>query len=154
MLGNTMIEAVNSVLSNVALTRVTAEQQSALRSFAANPERVQEIAKAPYISPYISMDVHYDRAVLQIRDSDTGDVVRQFPSESQLEAYRRAQNAKSAEGTAAESVAPRPDVQPENVSSTRSNTVATVPDIQPQQAPSAPAAQPAQAAVSGVNVQA
>ena len=101
-----MIEAVNSVLSNVALTRAAAQTQSVVNSFAANPERVQEIAKAPYVSPYISMDVNYDRAVLQIRDSDTGDVVRQFPSESQLEAYRRAQNAKSVQGTAAVVVRP------------------------------------------------
>lgn len=86
-----MIEAVNSVLSNAVLARGSAEQQSVARSYAANPERVQEVAQAPYVSPYISMNLNYNKAVLQIRDSDTGDVVRQFPSESQLEAYRKAQ---------------------------------------------------------------
>ncbi len=88
-----MIEAVNSVLSNAVLARGSAEQQSVARSFAANPERVQEVAQAPYVSPYISMNLDYNKAVLQIRDGDTGDVVRQFPSESQLEAYRKAQAA-------------------------------------------------------------
>lgn len=88
-----MIEAVNSVLSNAVLARGSAEQQSVARSFAANPERVQEVAQAPYVSPYISVNVNYNKAVLQIRDGDTGDVVRQFPSESQLEAYRKAQAA-------------------------------------------------------------
>lgn len=86
-----MIEAVNSVVSNATLVRGAAEQQSVARSYAANPERVQEIPKAPFVSPYIRVDTNFDKAVLQIRDSETGDVVRQFPSESQLEAYRRAQ---------------------------------------------------------------
>lgn len=90
-----MIEAVNSVISNAVLARGSAEQQSVVRSFAANPERVQEVAQAPYVSPYISMDINYNKAVLQIRDSDTGDVVRQFPTESQMEAYRKAQAAQS-----------------------------------------------------------
>ncbi len=88
-----MIEAVNSVLSNAVLARGSAEQQSVARSFAANPEKVQEVAQAPFVSPYISVNVNYNKAVLQIRDGDTGDVVRQFPSESQLEAYRKAQAA-------------------------------------------------------------
>ncbi|MCB1530687.1 MAG: flagellar protein FlaG [Rhodospirillales bacterium] len=91
-----MIEAVNSVLSNAPLVRGNVEQQAASRSFAANPERVQEVARAPYVSPYIHVDVNFDRAVLQIRDSDTGDVLRQFPSESQLKAYTRAQAAAAA----------------------------------------------------------
>ena len=88
-----MIEAVNSTVSNATLVRGVAEQQSVARSFAANPERIQEIPKAPFISPYIRVDTNFDKAVLLIRDSDTGDVIRQFPSESQLEAYRRAQAA-------------------------------------------------------------
>jgi len=87
-----MIEAVNSVLSNASLTKGAAEQQSAVKSYASNPERVQEVAQAPYVSPYISVDSSSNRAVLQIRDSDTGDVVRQFPTEGQLKAYRTAQS--------------------------------------------------------------
>ena len=86
-----MIEAVNSVLSNSVLTRVSAEQQSTTRSLASNPEKTQKPAETPYVSPYISVDSNYNRAVLQIRDSDTGDVVRQFPTEGQLKAYRATQ---------------------------------------------------------------
>lgn len=86
-----MIEAVNSVLSNANVTRVAAEQLSTTRSFVANPEKTQEVARAPYVSPHISIDRSYNRAVLQIRDSETGDVVRQFPTEGQLRAYRDAQ---------------------------------------------------------------
>ncbi len=87
-----MIEAVNSVLANASLVRGAVEQQSAAKSYAANPEKVQEVAQAPYVSPYISVDRQSNKAVLQIRDSDTGDVVRQFPTEGQLKAYRTAQS--------------------------------------------------------------
>lgn len=86
-----MIEAVNSVLSNASSTRVAVEQQSTTRTTAVNPDKVQEAARTPYVSPYISLDKSSSRAILQIRDSDTGDVVRQYPTESQLRAYRNAQ---------------------------------------------------------------
>ena len=88
-----MIEAVNSVLSNAPIARAVVDQQSVTASYAANPDRVQVVAHAPYISPYVHVDVNYNKAVLQIRDSDTGDVVRTIPTEGQMEAYRRAQSA-------------------------------------------------------------
>ncbi len=86
-----MIEAVNSVLSNTSATRGIAEQQTATRSFASNPDKVQEAAKTPYVSPAISIDKQSNRAVIQIRDSESGDVLRQYPTEGQLKAYRTAQ---------------------------------------------------------------
>jgi len=94
-----MLEAVNSVLSNAQYTRAAAEQQSVLNSFAANPDRVQQAPTvAPYISLYIKVDNNFDRAVLQIRDNQSGDVLRQIPTESQLEAYRRAQTSSAVRG--------------------------------------------------------
>lgn len=91
-----MIEATNSVLSNASVTKAVAQQQSTAKSLTANPQRVQETAaRAPYISPYVSIDRGSNRAVLQIRDSDTGDVLRQYPTESQLRAYRNAQEASA-----------------------------------------------------------
>jgi uncharacterized FlaG/YvyC family protein len=91
-----MIEAVNSVLSNAPYTKAVVEQQSVARSFAANPSRVQEASiQAPYLSLYIKMDTNFDKAILQIRDNENGDVLRQIPTESQLEAYRRAQTSNS-----------------------------------------------------------
>lgn len=92
-----MIEAVNSVLSNASSTKAVVEQQATTRSLAANPDKTQEVARAPYVSPYISLDRGSNRAVLQIRDSDTGDVVRQYPTESQLRAYRNAQETSRRE---------------------------------------------------------
>lgn len=85
-----MLEAVNSVLQTAPLVRGNAEQVSSAASFAANPDRVQKIPQAPYISPYIHLDVDMG-AVLQMRDPETGDVVRQIPSEASIEARQRFQ---------------------------------------------------------------
>lgn len=90
-----MIEAASSVALNSSYLRSGAEQSAPARSYAANPEKIQEVAQVPYISPYVYMDVNFDRAVLQIRDGDTGDVVRQFPSESEMESRRRAAAAQA-----------------------------------------------------------
>ena len=101
-----MIEAVNSSLSNASVLRAPAEQVSTQRSLSSNPARLQEAAessvdvpKAPYISPYVVVDLDYNKAVLQIRDSDTGDVLTQFPSESRLQAIR-AQSLREGQQTA------------------------------------------------------
>ncbi len=85
-----MLEAVNSVLQTAPLARAATEQVSTVDSFAANPERVQRSApQAPYISPYIYLDVNYDKAVILLRNGDTGDVEGQFPSEAALEQQAR-----------------------------------------------------------------
>lgn len=88
-----MIEAVNSIASNATFIKPAVEQQSTAASYAANPQSIQKAALAPYLSLYVKVDVNYNQALLLMRDGDTGDVVRQIPSESQLEAYRRAQSA-------------------------------------------------------------
>ncbi|MCI5060236.1 MAG: flagellar protein FlaG [Alphaproteobacteria bacterium] len=110
-----MIEAVNSVIANSSVARAPAEQQSTARSLSANPDKVQEVAEAPYVSPYISIDRSSSRAILQIRDSDTGDVLRQFPTEGQLKAYRTAQEATRREERA-EALAGQTAQQPSPVS--------------------------------------
>lgn len=84
-----MIDAVGSLVLNTPYLRSAAEQVDAARAYAANPERIQETPKAPYISPYVFVDVYFDKAVLQIRDSETGDVLTQFPAENQLEQARQ-----------------------------------------------------------------
>jgi hypothetical protein len=100
---NVMLEAVYTVLQSTHLTRGSADQVSTATSFASNPDSIQKIPQAPYISPYIHVDIDKG-AVLQIRDSDTGDVVRQIPSETTLEARQRFQQqidllAKQVEGS-------------------------------------------------------
>jgi hypothetical protein len=84
-----MLEAVNSVISNASLVRAQAEQTSSARSLTANPESVQVVPQAPYISPYIKIDVNYDTAVLAMRDRDTGDFLTTIPSDTRLEAQAR-----------------------------------------------------------------
>ena len=91
-----MIEAVNSAISNAGLARGVAAQAATLNSFAADQVAIESVARAPlapFISPYISVDANFDTAVLQIRDSDTGDVLTQFPSESALQ-QKRTQEAR------------------------------------------------------------
>ncbi len=84
-----MIEAVNSVLANASLVRTGSGQDDVVR---AEVQRAQnDVPKAPYISPYISLDNNYNAAVIQIRDSETGDVLTQFPSESRLRAKQQEQ---------------------------------------------------------------
>ncbi len=102
-----MIEAVNSVLQTAPFVRSSTDQTSTADSFAANPERVQKAPQAPYVSPYIYVDVNYDKAVVQLRNGDTGDVIDQFPSESTLQARAR-QAASQAEQQKSAAPAPQP----------------------------------------------
>jgi hypothetical protein len=84
-----MIEAVNSVVANAALLRGNTDQsqQDRLNAIASNPntERVK-MALAPFVSPFIQVNNDYNKAVLQLRDSETGDVINQFPSETTMRA--------------------------------------------------------------------
>ncbi len=82
-----MLEAVHSVLQSAPVVRAQAEQVSPAESFAANPDRVQKApVQAPFVSPYIFVDVALNKAVIQIRNGDTGDVLGQFPTEASLRA--------------------------------------------------------------------
>ncbi len=128
-----MLEAVNSVLSNAPLVRGQAEQHSNARSLAANPEQVQVVAQAPYISPYIKVDVNYDKAVILIRDSDTGDTVRQIPSEPALEAARRqlAAQTQGDQTQVSDRVAPTPQEAKQVQTSAPQQTQAPTPNPTP-----------------------
>ena len=95
-----MIEAVNSAVSNAQQARVVTEQVATLNSFAANEQVVESVSRgpvAPYISPFVAVDTNFDTAVIQFRDSETGDIINQFPSESALEARQRQAAAQEAQ---------------------------------------------------------
>ena len=143
-----MIEAVNSVLSNSSATRIAAEQQTTARSFAANPEKVQEAAKTPYVSPAISIDRASNKAIIQIRDSDTGDVVRQFPTEGQLKAYRTAQEFSERQKSQADS-----QLRQASGASASSPTSSDVPEVAEVSAPPAPQQTSTTQSVSPFSVQ-
>lgn len=89
-----MFEAVNSVLSNAPLMRGLVEQSSVAKPVSFEVGTAPTAPSAPYISPYISIDLNFNKAVLQIRDSDTGDVLTQFPSEETLAARQRRLDAQ------------------------------------------------------------
>ncbi len=131
-----MIEAVNATVAASSLVRPMVEQE-ALASYAANPTQVQRIPQAPYISPYVSMNYTIDKAVLQFRDSESGEVVAQIPSDTQLRAYRRAAEQQPVifERRAEVAAEKRPEVQ---------QTAAPVeaPKVEEISTDSAPAADP------------
>lgn len=135
-----MLEAVNSVLSNAQYTKAVVEQQSVTNSYAANPERIQQAStQAPYLSLYIKVDTNFDKAILQIRDNQSGDVLRQIPTESQLEAYRRAQSSNAVRPREAQEVAEQLAPEPETKVFVSSSYTGEAPTTQAQLSTPAPA---------------
>ena len=102
-----MIEAVNSVLANASLSRGSAVQAS---TFADIDLEAPTTPKAPYISPHIVLDTNANKAVIQIRDSDTGDVLSQFPSESRIRAIQAEQALQAAQAARQERLTAVEDV--------------------------------------------
>lgn len=93
-----MIEAIKSTIAATSFIKPGLDQTSNARSFAANPEKIQEVAsEVPYVSPSIRVDNNSKIAILEFRDSMSGDVLAQIPSEAQLEAYKRRQARDAAE---------------------------------------------------------
>ncbi|MBP9049874.1 MAG: hypothetical protein KBF91_01490 [Alphaproteobacteria bacterium] len=91
-----MIEALGAIVSNNQLVRSVAEQTSSSQSFAANPSRVQvAAASAPYFSPHVELNGGMSKPIFIVRDSATGDFVRQFPTEGQIRAYQRAMDMRN-----------------------------------------------------------
>lgn len=92
-----MIEAIKSTLSASPVLQKNLEQASNARSFAANPDKEQEVSpEIPYVSPSVRVDNNAKMAILEFRDSTTGDVMIQIPSEAQIEAYKRRRAVKQA----------------------------------------------------------
>ena len=124
-----MIEAVNSVLANASLSRGSAVQVST--SARINLE-APAAPKAPYTSPRIALDTNANRAVIQIRDSDTGDVLTQFPSESRIRAIQAQQALEAAQAarqdslTGSESTVSVPEAPAAPVQNFDASTLATL----------------------------
>lgn len=90
-----MLEAVNSVVSNAAIISASNKQVSEA------PVKAAETIKTIEVDPYLSRGLKYDeqlqRPVLQIRDTNTGGTLKQFPTETQIKAYTSRQSAVSAD---------------------------------------------------------
>ena len=112
-----MVDVVNSALANAVILRGGAGVQPSVANAANNSapkapiESVAKGPEAPYLSLHISIDYDYDKAILQVRDSDTGDVQDQFPTQSRLAQLRRAQVQAEQVSQQTESVQPSPEVR-------------------------------------------
>jgi len=84
-----MIEAVKSTVANSVLSRGSVDQSSTLNSYASNPEKLQVASVAPYVSPTVRVDVNTKIAILEFRDTLSGEVLAQIPSEQALRSYRQ-----------------------------------------------------------------
>jgi hypothetical protein len=86
-----MIEAVGAVVSNSQILRSIVEQTSAVQNLSANPKRVQTASvSAPYLSPHVDYNGGNSKPIFVVRDSSTGETLKQFPSEAQIRAYSKA----------------------------------------------------------------
>lgn len=83
-----MIEAVKSSVANSALLRGNVDQSSTLNSFAANPDKIQTVSQAPYVSPTVRVDVNTKIAILEFREAISGEVIAQIPSEQAIRTYK------------------------------------------------------------------
>lgn len=83
-----MIEAVKSTVANSALLRGSVEQSSTLNSYAANPDKLQVSSQTPYVSPTVRVDVNTKIAILEYRESVSGEVLAQIPSEQAIRSYK------------------------------------------------------------------
>jgi len=86
-----MIEAVNSTVANATTVRgVVGQMDSASVSAvatvlpASGSNAAPSAPQAPFMSPYISVDFNFNKPVLQIRDTQTGAVKQQFPTEGRM----------------------------------------------------------------------
>lgn len=150
----TMVGTVSSALVGVESARSISSQNNVSTPVAAPPpspppEAVDQAGVsapvAPFISLVISVDLDFDRAVLQVRDSETGDVEDQFPTESRLAAIR-AEQASLQTPAASQNATSATSVQ----SQQQGLDVVTVQDVTTAQQPSNISLPSPQAAVAAL----
>lgn len=96
-----MIEAVNMSVATSSLNRsATVQAPPPAVEVSAAPAEISAGVSAPYLSPHVNL-VGFRKPIFIIRDSETGEHVRQFPTESQIRAYNRAADVRSQQSAAA-----------------------------------------------------
>lgn len=139
-----MIDAVNNISANAASTQKSAAQASRSQPAADVLTKKQPAPQAPSTaaSAHIRIDNQLDMAIIEYRSSDTGDVVRQYPTEAQIQAFSRAAETE-----------PQETVQPQQSAEASSGAEqAAAPEVKAADVPE-PAATAADAApASSVNV--
>ena len=86
--GNEMIEAVKSTVASSTMLKANADTLSATNGYAANPDKIQSVSQAPYVSPTVRVDVLTKIAILEFRESLSGEVLAQIPSENAIRTYK------------------------------------------------------------------
>ncbi|MES2729279.1 MAG: hypothetical protein V4621_04165 [Pseudomonadota bacterium] len=84
-----MLEAIAMNVANAAYLRVEAQKLSPQPVPVRPMPAVKASVSAPYYSPYVIVDESSSKAILAMRDSATGNITRQFPTDSQIRAYQR-----------------------------------------------------------------
>lgn len=141
-----MIEAVSTLSVQSSAARV---RPQAVASFASGGGGAEALySNQPQLGRSLSVriDSAAERAILEVRSSETGEVVNQYPSDAQLKAFQRAQKLDAAQAEQAavsaareKAASPNTDVaqaQPKEsvapVTSTPApapTTVSTAPDV-------------------------
>ncbi len=125
------------------ITSVTAPTaQPRVESQVAVPESVPKLesnlpeAKPEYTVSTIRVDVNLDMAILEFKSSETGDIIRQYPTEKQIAGYQRAAQLEEARDARENAFAENAASLTKPTAAPASNTAAA----QPVQAESASAA--------------
>lgn len=88
-----MINTISTVSAGGPAARATAQAAASYVPTAPVANSYNDF----FISSRIRMDNQLDMAILEFRSSETGDVVRQYPTESQIRAFQRAAELEARE---------------------------------------------------------
>jgi len=82
---------IGSVLPAIQQTQLPADRVGGAQT---PPQAVSKAASEFFISPVLRFDSRSLTVIFQVRDSGSGDVVRQFPPEAVVERYRQDASSK------------------------------------------------------------
>lgn len=97
-----MIDAVSTLSVQSNAPRVTPQASAPVPAVSSSSSIA---AEQSYASSRIRVDNYLDMAILEVRSTDTGDVIRQYPSEYQIRAFQRASEISSRSDSSSEKAA-------------------------------------------------
>lgn len=83
-----MVENVVPIRTDVRSPEPFSAQQFAIANRELNDRSLEDLARVTFFSPVLSLDVDAGLIVLSFRDSESGELQRQVPSERQLDAFQ------------------------------------------------------------------
>lgn len=85
-----MVDVISAVSGQSSTLRLGSQSANA-----SPPSEPAARASAELVSSHIRVDNLQNVAILEYRSSQTGEVVRQYPSQSQIDAFRRAERSNT-----------------------------------------------------------